>query len=444
MSDIFKAYDVRGIYPEEINAGTVKQIGNATVSFLKAKTMVVGEDARLSSPELGQAAISGITSAGCDVYDIGQCTTPLFYFSVNKLGADGGIMVTASHNPPEYNGLKIVGEKSRPISMDTGLLEIKKLSSLEIYGNKNGGVKETSLKEEYVDFLLNESKNISDKAKELKIVIDASNGMTPIVLNDFLPKTKLNILPLYFDIDGTFPNHLSDTSREENLKDLKNKVISEKADIGIAFDSDGDRMAVIDERGSMVRADMVTALLFRRFYKDSRVAYDSRFSRSVKEIFGENGVASKTGHSFVKTTMRQNDCSFGGELSGHFFFKEMNYADSAILAMLRFVELLAKEDEPLSQLVAPLIIYANSGEINIEFRGDRKKLLDVLKEKYSDGKRSFLDGITVDMWNIPPPAGGWWFNARFSNTEPLVRIVVEAETKKLMQEKVDELKSVVL
>lgn len=433
MSKIFRAYDVRGIYPDELNEEIAEKIAGATVKFLQAKKMVIGEDARISSPALREAVLNGARKVGCDIYYIGQCTTPLFYFSVNKLGADGGIMITASHNPPQYNGLKIVGKGSASISIDTGLLDIKSISEArEEEFNPNGKIENVSLKDKYIEFLLSESKNISSKAGDLKIMIDASNGMTPLVLNDLLLKTKLNVSSLYFEIDGTFPNHLSDTSREENLTDLKNKVLSEKADIGIAFDGDGDRMAVVDENGVVVRADMVTALLFSYFYKEGKVAYDSRFSRAIKDVFGTNGVVSKTGHSFVKTTMRQNDCSFGGELSGHFFFKEMNYADSAILAMLRLVEIMAKENKPLSQLVASFLIYANSGEINIEFNGDKEGLLNTLKQKYADGKISELDGISADYPN-------WWFNARFSNTEPLVRIVVEADTKELMESKKEEL-----
>ena len=288
MSDIFRAYDVRGIYPDELNEEIAGKIAGATVKFLnahstgsgQAKKLVVGEDARVSSPALRKAVLDGATKAGCDVYYIGQCTTPLFYFSVNKLSADGGIMVTASHNPPEYNGLKIVGEKSKPVSSETGLKEIEKLSGLrkssglakslikkpEINDNKKGNIKETSLKKEYIDFLLNEFKNISDKAKNLKIVIDASNGMTPLVLNDLLPLTELNISSLYFDIDGTFPNHLSDTSREENLKDLKSKVLSEKADIGVAFDGDGGRGGGGGEKGGGGGGGEKTAPLLRPLF----------------------------------------------------------------------------------------------------------------------------------------------------------------------------------
>ena len=455
MSNIFRAYDIRGIYPDELNEETASRIAGATVKFLQAhstssgqaKKIVIGEDARVSSPALTKAVLEGATKAGCDVIHIGQCTTPLFYFSVNNLDVDGGIMVTASHNPPEYNGLKIVGEKSRPISEDTGLKEIEKLildtrtcTDLKQTDTDSGTIKELSLKNEYIEFLFNESKNIPDSVKELKIVVDASNGMTPLVLNDFLPKTKLNISPLYFDIDGTFPNHLSDTSREENMKDLKNKVLSEKADVGIAFDGDGDRMAVVDEKGNVVRADMIAALIYGHFYKGERVVYDSRFSRSVKDFFGMNGVISRTGHSFSKREMKQNDASFGGELSGHFFFKEMNYADAAILAMLRLVEILTKENKPISQLVTPFKKYFNSGEINIplpitnqhEYTNLQINILENLKNKYSDGKQSFLDGITV---NYP----SWWFNARFSNTESLVRVVVEADSKEFMESKKEEL-----
>jgi len=450
MSNIFRAYDVRGIYPDELNEEIARKIAGATAKFLSAhsassgqvKKIVVGEDARVSSPALRKAVLDGATKAGCDIHYIGQCTTPLFYFSVNKLAADGGIMVTASHNPPRYNGLKITGEGSRPISGDTGLKEIEKLINLEIKSDEKGSVQELSLKNEYIGFLLNEARNISDSVKNLKIVIDASNGMTPLVLNDFLPKTKLNVSPLYFEIDGTFPNHLSDTSREENLKDLIDKVVTEKADVGIAFDGDGDRMAVVDERGNIVRADMVAGLIYEHFYGGDKVVHDSRFSRAVRDLFGAKGIATRTGHSFGKTAMKQNDAVFGGELSGHFFFKEMLYADCAILAMLRLVEMLAKENKPLSQLVEPLLIYANSGEINIplpitnqyEYTNLQFKILEMLKNKYRDGEQSFLDGITVEY-------PSWWFNARFSNTESLVRIVVEANTEELMRIKKDELVS---
>ncbi|MBI2674516.1 MAG: phosphomannomutase/phosphoglucomutase [Candidatus Yanofskybacteria bacterium] len=467
MSNIFRAYDVRGVYPDELNEEIAGKIAAAAVKFLNAKKLVVGEDARISSPTIRDKVLRGIVAAGCDVHYIGRCTTPLFYFSVNNLDVDGGIMITASHNPPEYNGLKIVGKKSKPISGDSGLKEIEKLIEIKpikprgplAFTGKLSGlrksiglakslIKEISLNKEYVDFLLSESKDIPDNGKDLKIVIDASNGMTPLVLNELLPRTKLNVSPLYFQIDGTFPNHLSDTSREENLKDLKDKVIAEKTDVGIAFDGDGDRMAVVDEKGNIVRADIVAGLIYKHFYDGDRVVYDSRFSRAVRDIFGASGIATRTGHSFGKTAMKQNDAAFGGELSGHFFFKEMLYADAAILAMLRLVEMLATENKPLSQLVAPLLIYANSGEINIplpitnqyEYTNLQIKILEMLKNKYRDGKQSFLDGITVEYWDPDAPVGtGWWFNVRFSNTEPIVRVVVEADTQELMEEKVKEI-----
>jgi len=451
MSNIFRAYDVRGVYPDELNEEISKKIAGATVKFLNAKKIVVGEDARVSSPALRKAVLEGATKAGCDVYYIGQCTTPLFYFTVNNLDVDGGIMVTASHNPPQYNGLKIVRKGSRPISEDTGLREIEKLINSEVSGGEEGNTKEASLKNDYIEFLLNTSKNISDKVSDIKIIIDASNGVTPLILNDLLPKTKLNVLPLYFEIDGTFPNHLSDTSREENLGDLKDKVIAEKADVGIAFDGDGDRMAVVDEKGNIVRADAISALIHDSFYKNEKVTHDSRFSKSVRDFFGNNSIPSKTGHSFVKEVMRNNQCAFGAELSGHFFFKEMNYADSAILAMLRFVEVLTKIDKPLSMIVEPFRKYFNSGEMNFEFKGDKNSLLRTLREKYSDGQISELDGIAVEYWDSPSiklgtisdKTGNWWFNARFSNTEPLMRVVVEAETKNLLDEKVQEISNAI-
>jgi len=438
MSNIFRAYDVRGIYPEEVNTDIAKRVGNAVAIHLKApsthsgqtRTIVVGEDGRISSPELRQAVIKGITSAGADAVYIGQCTTPLFYFSINKLNADGGIMVTASHNPPQYNGFKIVGPKAVPVSSDSGLLDIQKITESNVVANeKIGSEKEISAKDDYVNFLAGQS-----KTNNLKIVIDASNGVAPIVLNDFFKKINFNIIPINFDIDGAFPNHLSDISKEENLRDLRNKILETSADVGFAFDGDADRLTVLDEQGNKLGAEFVVGLMFKAksgLFRKPKVAYDLRFSRSIKELIGKNGFPSRTGYSFVRATMKKHDADLGGELSGHFDFKEMNYAESAILAMLRIIEIVAKESKPLSKLIKPFLKYFNSGEINIEIQ-NREQALENIRAKYTDGKMNELDGITVEYPD-------WWFNARPSNTEPLVRVVVEADTKELMEQKVSEL-----
>lgn len=453
MSDIFKAYDIRGVYPYEINKDNAYKIGFATVKFLRAKTLVIGEDARIASPELRGALIDAATKAGAKIYYIGQCTTPLFYFSVNKLNADGGIMATASHNPPQYGGIKIVGRKAVPISSNTGLLDIKRMSESDItFADKLGEVEEASVLDDYVDFIIKKSGVITKKARRLKIVIDASNGMAPVVLDSLLKKLGLKFIPIYFNIDGRFPNHSPDISREENLTDLKNKILEARADVGFAFDGDADRLTVLDEKGNKIGADFVTGLLFRAgsgFLSKPKVVYDLRFSKSIKELIGKNGFMSAAGYSFIRATMKKHDADLGGELSGHFDFKEMNYAESAILAMLRIISLLSKESKPTSEIIKPLMKYYNSGEINISI-ADRERgmeIVQILKQKYKDGKISELDGITVEYWSSPSTrlrtvsgtVGNWWFNLRLSNTESIIRLVVEADTKEMMEEKIREL-----
>ena len=445
MSEIFRAYDVRGIYPEEINKSVAFKIGAATARFLQAKTLVIGEDARIASPELRGAVIDAATKAGAKVYYIGQCTTPLFYFSVNKLKADGGIMVTASHNPKEYGGLKIVGKGAVSVSATAGLMDIKRISQSDIIFDRSpGDVEEVSILDEYIKFLIKESGGMPSGVKKLKIVIDASNGMVPIVLSPLLKKMGLDFIPLFFDIDGTFPNHSPDISKQENLIALENKVLTTKADIGFTFDGDADRLSVVDENGRKLGADFVTGLLFeaeKGLFKRPKVVYDLRFSKAVRELVGRYGFISPTGHSFIKENMKKHDADIGGELAGHFDFKEANYAESAVLAMLRIIALVGKRAKPISEIIKPLMKYYNSGEINIEIEEREKviRAIESLKHKYSYGKVEELDGVTVDLWNHHPPAGGWWFNARPSNTEPLLRLVVEAETKELMEQKVAEL-----
>lgn len=426
MSNIFRAYDIRGIYPEELNEETAFKIGRAAANFLKAKNLVVGEDGRISSPTLRGKVIEGIVSAGCNVLTIGMCTTPLFYFSVNKLNADGGIMVTASHNPPQYNGFKVVGREAMPISFDNGLLDIQRLVETDVSSTSTIGlVTEISVIGDYVNFLASQS-----VVNNLKIVIDASSGVAPIVLQELFKKISFNVITINFDIDGTFPGHLSDISKEENLKYLKNKILEIGADMGFAFDGDADRLTVLDEKGNKISADFVVGLLYKAkssWFKKPKVAYDLRFSRSIKELIGGNGFPSRTGYSFVRAIMKRHHADLGGELAGHFDFKEMNYAESAILAMLKIIAILAKESKPLSELIKPFAKYFNSGEINIDIQ-DREKVLANIKSRYLNGTINESDGITVEYKN-------WWFNARASNTEPIIRLVVEAETKELMEEK---------
>ncbi|MDP3697389.1 MAG: phosphomannomutase/phosphoglucomutase [Candidatus Taylorbacteria bacterium] len=442
MSNIFKAYDIRGVYPEEINKEIAFKIGGATVKFLQSKNpgkkldLVVGEDCRLSSPTLRGAVIDAATKAGAKVYYIGFCTTPLFYFSVNKLKADGGIMVTASHNPPQYGGLKIVASDSKPIGADTGLKEIEKMSQEKFEFVAGGTIEEVNLVSDYIDFLIAES-GLRPKETKLKVVIDAGNGMTPIVLNSLMDKLGVPYTPIYFKIDCSFPNHSPDISRREALADLVEKVKELGADLGVAFDGDGDRIMFVDGNGEIIRAEYILALLFKKysgFFNKPKTVYDLRISKSVKELFGSRGIVSRPGHSFIKKVMRENNADLGGELSGHFFFKKMRYAESSVLVMLKIFKIMSENGKPISELIKPFQKYWHSGEINMEIQNKEQgaMIIQKLKEKYKDGKIGELDGVTAEY-------GSWWFNVRPSNTEPIVRLVVEADTRELMQGKVKEL-----
>ena len=435
MSNIFRAYDVRGVYPDELNEGIAEKIAGATAKFLNAKKLVVGEDARVSSPVLRKAVLDGATKAGCDVHYIGRCTTPLFYFSVNRLGADGGIMVTASHNPPQYNGLKIVGPGATPVASISGLFKIRDMvNEVTESSVKKGAVQTTSFLNEYIDFLARETKF---KHKNTKFIVDASNGMAPVVLEPLFEKLDLKPIQINFDINGSFPGHSPDISKKENLEQLKNKILETGAEVGFAFDGDADRLTVLDEKGEKLPSEFVVGLLFKAqagLFKKPKVAHDLRFSKSVRELFGKNGFPSPTGYVFVRKKMKEVDADLGGELAGHFDFKEMNYAESAVLAMLKTLGIVSSSGKRLSELVAPFKKYFNSGEVNIPIDQNddlKSEIMENLKNKHSDGKQNFLDGIMVEYPD-------WWFNVRFSNTEPIVRVVVEANTQELMERRVRE------
>lgn len=433
MEDIFRAYDIRGIYPSELNEEIAQKVGSATARFLDAKTLVVGEDGRTSSPELAKAVIDGITSAGCDVLYIGQCSTPLFYFASKNLG---GIMITASHNPPEYNGLKIVDKDGNPIAGDC-FDEIKELMDKSVEESRNKGkiIEKLEIRDEYVDFLIKTS-GVEAGDIKFKVVVDAGNGMAGAVIKPLFERLKIDYTPLYFDIDGSFPNRPPDPAKEGALDLLKETVISEKAGLGIAFDGDADRIAFVDEKGNDVPAQFILALLWLNEKDKPRVVYDLRFSRAVKDILGERGFRSKVGHTFISHMMRKVNAEIGGETSGHFYFKEANYNESSGLAVLKLLKFLQKSGKSLSELVATFKEYYYSGEISIETSDMSKAevIIESLQKKYSDGACDKFDGLTIEYKE-------WWFNLRPSNTEPVLRLVVEAETKELMDEKVDEIKS---
>lgn len=451
---IFRSYDVRGVYPDQIDEDTAKKIGNAAARFLDAKTIIVGEDGRISSPQLSKAVIEGANMAGCDIVYIGRSTTPMFYYAVKYFNADGGIMVTASHNPSDYNGLKITARGAVPIGLVNGLNEIKQFTAgnLSVAAQK-GVVSEKSILNHYVNFLSEAGGAEYGKIK-LKIVVDAGNGVGGLVMGPLADKLNLNCEKLFFEPDGRFPNRSPDPLKQDGLSKLREAVKNQNAALGIAFDGDADRLAVIDEKGEFVPAQYILGLLWQDSdaAKEHKIVYDIHFSKALKEFFGLRGAVSRVGHTFVAEKMRLEKALLGGETSGHFFFRETNYNESAILAALKLLKIIQTENRKLSELVQPFKKYFYSGEITIPIGNVARQtaILEELRKDFCDFKIDKLDGLTVEHWdeNSPdatvgaPPngVGRWWFNVRPSNTEPALRMVVEADNEELMNQKIAELK----
>ena len=434
MAGIFKAYDIRGIYPTELDETTAEKIGRAYPSILddsdrqgeRPDTVVVSRDMRSHSVGLQEALVEGLRTAGMNVLDVGLATTPMSYFAVGHTGAAGGIQVTASHNPAQYNGFKLSRYQARPVSGDHGIPHIEELvgSGDLPRAAERGGYEEGDVTEAYRRHILSFLKR-PEGSRRLKVVADAANGMG-VLYRPILEAAGIELTPLYFELDGSFPNHEANPLKEENLEDLKAAVVREGAELGIAFDGDADRAAFVDENGHAVGSDLITALIagdvLERF-PGKAVIYDLRSSRAVAEHVEQHGgvpVRERVGHSFMKATLRKRDGAFGGELAGHYYFRETYFADSSILAALEILNLLWKTGKSLSELIAPLARYAKSPEINFEVE-DKQGKIEELARRYDDGEIDYLDGITVQY-----PT--WWFNVRPSNTEPFLRLVLEAET----------------
>ena len=435
---IFKAYDVRGIYPDQINEEAAYRIGWATSKFLNAKTIAVGRDMRLSSPALAKALIEGITSAGTDAVDLGMIGTDMYYMAVPKYGYDGGIVVTASHNPKEWNGMKFIRAGAVPISSDTGLKEIKELS---LNGNISkasvqGKVYQKDIYEDYVQHVL--SFIDPSKIKPYKIVMDPGNGMGGYIASHIFKHLPCQIIPMNFEPDGTFPNHEPNPMLEENQGPIVERVLAEKADLGVMWDGDADRCFLVDSNGRFVEGYFITALLAEAVLRKkpgATILCDPRNIWAVVDTVRENGgrlVINKAGHSFLKEAMRRENAAFGGEMSGHYYFQENYCADSGMIPVLMILELMSEKGKSLAELVEPLRSkYFISGEINSEVE-DAQAIIAKLKERYSDGEISLIDGLSVEYPD-------WRFNVRPSNTEPLLRLNVEARSKELMEQKRDEL-----
>ena len=446
IEKVFKAYDVRGIYPEPLNEDIAWKTGHATAQFLRmnltglAKAdprmnmIIVGRDMRTSSPALTKALIDGILATGTNVIDIGMIDTPQIYFAINHLGCCGGIQVTASHNPAQYNGFKISGREARPIGENTGLNEIKRLAMNMRKGPaaQMGRVETMDLSRPYKSHVLQFLK----MNRPLKIAVDCSNGMAgKFVPNIFVGQPQLDLQLLNTDITGTFkhePNPLVDA----NLRELQEAVLSGAADFGVCFYGDADRCIFFDEQARIVRCDILTAFLAKDLLKKnpgSAIVYDLRSSRVVKEeIQNAGGVPKRerVGHVFMKKALADSKGVFGGELSGHFYFRDSFKTDSGAIVFAMTCSVLSNYDVPLSQILKPLQRYYSSGEINYEVH-DKDGAIRKLAEKYKDASADYLDGLTMEY-------DTWWFNVRKSNTEPLLRLNLEANTADLLKKKVAE------
>lgn len=449
IPNIFKAYDIRGLVGSELTNQFAFSTGIAFAKFLETErepaTVVIGEDMRPSSPELADAFASGVTSQGLDCIRIGLASTDMLYFASGKLGLPGA-MFTASHNPAEYNGIKLCLSGARPIGKESGLTLIEKFvrEGVPVSMRPVGKEIKREMLSEYVDHLL---KLVDLKSiRPLKIVIDAGNGMAGHTAPAVFERLNCEVIPMYYELDGTFPNHEANPIDEANLKDLKKAVKREGADIGLAFDGDADRCFLVNEKAEAVNPSLLTALIADRElakHPGASIIYNLISSRAVKEIILEKGgkpLRSRVGHSYIKAMMAESGAIFGGEHSGHFYFADFWRADSGMLAALHAIAALGASDKPLSEILKPYSRYVASGEINTKVIDTAAKLEEI-KSLYQEGNESDeLDGLTI----TGESAGDvWWFNVRPSNTEPLLRLNVEAKSQAQMEQLRDELLKVI-
>jgi len=436
MSGIFKAYDIRGIYPTDLNETLAEAIGRAYIEFTGAKKVVIGRDMRPHSEPLFSALCRGITGQGADVIDLGLCSTPQSYFANGKLKADGGIMITASHNPGEWNGFKLCRANAVPISGVTGIADIQRIVETKAWKkcDKPGQVSKYDIGPEYGEFL----RSFATMDRKLKVVVDYANAMGMYEIAGI--RDLFDIIPMYDKLDGTFPNHAANPLETDTLDAIRAKVKEVGADFGAAFDGDADRCGFIDDEGNIIPMDLFTALIAQDIlsHGPATIFYDLRSSRAVRECIAENGgkpMMSRVGHAFIKTQMRENDAVFAGELSGHYYFKQNYTAESQGMAMIMLANLICRKNRPVHELVLPLRKYFSSGEINSRV-ADVKPILDAIRKKYADGNMYELDGVSSEYPD-------WWFNVRASNTEPLLRLIVEADTPEKMAAKRDELLKII-
>ncbi len=439
---VFKAYDVRGVYPEELDEQGAYAVGRAYVEEFEPRRITVGRDMRESAPAMARAVIDGAADGGADVLDIGMVGTEMLYFAVGELGLDGGICVTASHNPKEYTGMKIVRRGALPVGGDSGLAEIRE-RALRGFGERErrGEVRDENIWPGYRERVL--SFVDVDATRPLRVVIDAANGMAGTMLPPVLERLPIDARTYFFEPDGTFPNHEPNPLLPENREFIVRTTLGEEADLGVAFDGDADRCFFVDDAGEFVPGDFVTALLAESVLEKepgAKIIYDVRASWAVRDTIERAGgvpLVNRVGHAFIKHRMRKEGAAFGGEVSGHYYFRDFSQADSGVIPFLLMVELISKREQKLSELLAPYRErYFLTGELNTRVDDVALKLQE-LKERFAgEGQVSHLDGISVE-------AEDWHFNVRPSNTEPLLRLNLEACSRELMERKRDEVLAVI-
>lgn len=433
MAGIFKAYDIRGIYGETLSDELATRIGRAFVDYLGCRKVVVGRDMRAHSPAVFAALARGLTQQGADVIDLGICSTPMCYYANGSLGADASVMITASHNPGEWNGMKMCREQAIPISGPTGIEAIERIVEAGVFGTpaaQAGRITQHDIAPAYIAHI----RGFADIRRPLRIAVDYANAMGIVEARalEGLFETRA----LFDTLDGSFPNHEANPLDHETLEPLQHLITTEGPfDFGIAFDGDADRVGFVDERGEIVPMDLITALIAQTLLKSQQGAifYDLRSSKAVAEAIAESGgtpLMSRVGHAFIKRQMRDADALFAGELSGHYYFRENYFTESSALAVIYVANLVSAGQQPLSALIAPLRRYAPSGEINSKV-ADVGAVLARLREAHADARFTELDGLTVEYPD-------WWFNVRASNTEPLVRLNLEAANASEMARHRDE------
>jgi phosphomannomutase len=445
-TSIFKAYDIRGLYPSEINEDIARDIGRGFVAYLAARRIGVSRDMRLSSPGIATAFIEGAREQGADVADYGMAPTDMMYFAVVKDGLDGGAQITASHNPKQYNGIKMVRKGAAALSGDAGLGEIRDMivnDQLPAPASRRGSITTSNVLPEYVEKVM----SFIDPGivKPFNAVLDGGSGMAGLVAPELFDRLPCRTTRLCFTIDGSFPTHEANPLIEENRRDITAEVIRQRADVGIAWDGDADRCFFLDGTGEFISGDFITALLAEAFllkYPGATIIYDLRASRAVKDVverMGGRPLMNRVGHAFIKQRMRQEDAVFAGEVTGHYYFRDFSYADNGFIPALLILELMSKKNKSLRELLQPLREhYFISGEINTKLASMNEvpAKLQAIESRYKDAEIAKMDGVSVDYPD-------WHFNVRASNTEPLLRLNLEASSPEVMEQKRNEVLQII-